>query len=148
MNGSIFDGKAREKLQARLAQLGPASQRHWGQMTLVQAVEHMANQLRIALGQLSRPPQASILHNRLVSLLVIHVLPWALPRAGRLAPFVGSADELSASVSTLADLLSTVAEQGEKASWAPHPAFGALTGRSWGILMYRHTKNPTASPRP
>jgi hypothetical protein len=117
-------------------------------MTLVQAVEHMANQLRIALGQLSRPPQASILRNRLVSLLVIHVLPWALPRAGRLAPFVGSADELSASVSTLADLLSTVAEQGEKASWAPHPAFGALTGRSWGILMYRHTKNPTASPRP
>jgi hypothetical protein len=139
MRRSIFDAEARESIRARLGALGPDSRRRWGRMGLNQAVVHMGAQLGIALGEIVRPPQTSLLGNPLVAYLVIHLLPWATPRpTGESESPSVSSEALAADIKTLVGLIDRVGEKGQKARWAAHPAFGQLSGRSWGVLMYRH----------
>jgi hypothetical protein len=35
-------------------------------------------------------------------------------------------------------IIQEAAGHGENFAWTPHPAFGNLNGRSWGVLMWRH----------
>jgi hypothetical protein len=108
-------------------------------MGLNQAVVHMGAQLGIALGEVVRPPWKGILSNPFVAFLVIRVLPWARPRLiGESESPPVSREALSADIKTLIDLIDRVGEKGENAPWAAHPAFGRLSGQTWGVLMYRH----------
>ena len=43
-----------------------------------------------------------------------------------------------ADVDRLRDLIGRFAARGPNASWPPSRAFGRISGRSWGVLQYKH----------
>jgi hypothetical protein len=135
---SIFDAKARAELRGRLERLSPHSRRRWGVMSAGQAQVHLADQLRIALGRKQIKDHPSPMRLPPVRWLIIHVVPWpkGAPTAPELMnPVTGNWDADHRELLTAID---QVAALGEGHDWAPHPAFGKLSGHSWGVLMWRH----------
>jgi hypothetical protein len=47
--------------------------------------------------------------------------------------------EWEGDVAALRELLDRFATRPAGGTWAPHPAFGPLSGREWGRLCHRHT---------
>jgi hypothetical protein len=41
-------------------------------------------------------------------------------------------------IDTLRALLRTIASKSPTGPWPSHPAFGAIDGPSWGLLIHRH----------
>jgi Protein of unknown function (DUF1569) len=136
---TIFDPDDRAALLGRIERLGPHSPRQWGKMTPAQMQVHIGDGLRIALGTKHCAPKRSPMSLRPVRWLVIHSpIPWpkGAPTAPELLnPATGTWD---ADRTRLVADIKEVASRGQSADWAPHPAFGKLTGHSWGVLMWRH----------
>jgi hypothetical protein len=71
--------------------------------------------------------------------LVVYWLPW--PEGAPTAPELISRVPASwaGEVADVAGLLERVARQPRDLPFAEHPAFGRLSRRAWGVLVYRHT---------
>ena len=135
---TLFDPAAREPIRARIDRLRADRRPLWGKMDAGKMVVHLTAQLRAGLGELKCEPKKTPLNNWLMRRLIIYVLPW--PQGAPTAPeFI--AQPSAAWDDDLAALRSAVdrfAARGEDGPWAPHPAFGPLTGRMWGVLSWRH----------
>jgi hypothetical protein len=138
MRKSIFTPGVRDELARRLDRLGPTSERLWGEMSVGQVLPHLADQLRIALGEIRVDPIPNPYNRGLRRYLAIHVLPW--PKCAQTHPafFTAAPAELAADRAALAALLDEVLKRGPGGEWHPHPMFAHLSGRSWGVLMARH----------
>ncbi|HEY3286323.1 MAG TPA: DUF1569 domain-containing protein [Gemmatimonadaceae bacterium] len=139
MPNSILDPRSRAGLLARIDQLDPATPARWGRFTAPRMVSHLIESVRMALGELPVRRRRSILGNRLVRALVIHVLPFprGAPTAGELlarAPASWASD-----IATLKTLIDRAAAHPPHGVWQPHPVFGILSDDDWGVLIYRHT---------
>jgi Protein of unknown function (DUF1569) len=136
---SIFDSTTRAALLGRIERLSPHSKRQWGQMSAAQMQVHIGDGLRIALGTKHCAPKRGPLRFPPLRWLVIHSpIPW--PQGAPTAPELLNPHtaEWDADRAQLVADIKQVAARGEKANWAEHPAFGKLSGRSWGVLMWRH----------
>ena len=136
---SIFDSKDRAALLGRIERLGPHAKRQWGQMSPAQMQVHIGDGLRIALGTKHCQPKRGPMSLAPVRWLVIHSpIPW--PKGAPTAPELKNpptADWDADRAQLLADI-KLVAARGESFDFTPHPAFGKLSGHSWGVLMWRH----------
>jgi hypothetical protein len=135
---SIWETGARRELQTRFGALKPDARPAWGRMNAPKMVTHVADSLRMALGELACSPKASPLRYTPIKQLVIYVLPWpkGVPTAPELlarAPASWATD-----VADLNGLIERLGSRGPAGPFGVHPAFGRLTGRTWGALMYRH----------
>jgi len=135
---SIWDESARRELQRRFEALTPGARPAWGQMSAPKMITHVADSLRMALGELPCAPKKSPLRYTPIKQLVIYVMPWpkSVPTAPELlsrAPTTWTAD-----VGELMALIERVGSIGPGGAFADHPAFGRLSGRTWGALMHRH----------
>ena len=96
MSATLFNRSTRAKIHARLDRLSPASVPHWGTMPAREMVCHVADHLRVALGDIEARPRglAVRLGNREVEVspgllrfkpgrqLLVHWLPWPRARIG------------------------------------------------------------------
>ena len=73
---SMFDPTIRIRFQQRIATLTPDARRRWGRMTADQMVCHLADQLRVALGEIPTQPIPGLTRYPLVKQFVIDVMPW------------------------------------------------------------------------
>lgn len=135
---TLFDPIDRARLVERIQSLQPEAERRWGTMVLPKAVSHMGDQLAMALGELEVPPIRSVLSFPPLRFLVVHVLP--VPKGVRTAPALLQTDlkELDEARSRLLALVDTFVGNGPTGNWAPHPLFGALSGKDWGVLAAKH----------
>lgn len=135
---TIWNTGERRRLQERLAALTPDAERRWGSMTAPQTVAHLADAARMALGDL--PCQSKTLPIRYPPLkqLIVYWLPF--PKGAPTAPeLIGRAPpSWTTGVSDLTALLDRLARQPSDRNWPEHPAFGRLSRRAWGVLVYRH----------
>lgn len=139
MPGTLFDANDRQRILDRVSTLSPGSTRRWGRMTVSQAVPHMADQLRMALGENPCRSFSGPLRFAPLRWLSIYVAPW--PRGRVKAPrelFSTTPGELEADVRHLKDLVSRFATADPNAKWPDHPLFGPLSGPDWGVLAWRH----------
>ena len=136
---TIFDTDTRVRLLGRIERLSPNTHRQWGKMSPAEMQVHIGDGLRIALGTKHCAPKNGPLKWPPVRWLVIHsLIPWpkGAPTAPELLnPATAAWDADSAQL--LADI-KVITAHGEAHDWAPHPAFGKLSGHSWGVLMWRH----------
>jgi len=110
-------------------------------MTSPQMVCHLNRSLKMALGDLAIPVRKTFLGNRVVRHLVIHRLPF--PKGAPTSPMLQTPAEEAAGrfEADRAEMRELVARFGRcvpEGIWAPHPAFGDLSGRDWGVLVARH----------
>jgi hypothetical protein len=136
---SMFDTATRERFQTRIGALRPDAERQWGRMNASQMVCHLADQLRVALGQIPTRPIRGLLRYPPFKQLVVDVLPWpkgrvqAPPEAFTTAPGVWERD-----VAVLRQLLDQFAAREGQRQWPPHPKFGKMSGGLWSRLTCRH----------
>jgi hypothetical protein len=136
---TVFRAEDRAVLLRRLDALSPRDVARWGRMNAPQMVTHVAEQMRMALGELPVTLRQTPLGRFPVKQLLVYWLPW--PKGVRTSP------ELLARVpaaweadrADVRALLERCGARGRAGPWAVHPAFGPLSGRAWGVLLHRHT---------
>jgi hypothetical protein len=136
---TVFRPECRTALVRRLQALRPDDAARWGRMNAPQMVVHVGEQIRMALGELPTAPMRTPLRYFPIAQLVVYWLPWpkGVPTAPELLVRVPATwnDDLA----TVEALLEKCASRGAPGRWPEHPAFGRLSGRAWGVLLYRHT---------
>jgi len=128
----------RRSLIARMDQVSPPRAPRWGTMNAEQMVKHVTAQMELSLGDLDVKAHSSWLGRWPMSYLLIYWLPWpkGAPTAPELIQFSSAHwDETRAKFKRVFD---GVVAQGPEGDFAPHPLFGKLNSRTWGVLMYRH----------
>jgi hypothetical protein len=136
---SMFNADIRAGFNRRIKNLRPDAQRQWGRMNAPQMVCHLADQLRMALGEIQARSIPGPLRYPLIKQLVIDVLPWPKGRIqGPPEAFTSSPVDWNRDVQTLLRLLEQFGEQGAREKWPPHPNFGRLSGPLWSRLTCRH----------
>lgn len=139
MAKTIFDRETRQELMQRLSALTPASRRRFGKMTVGQMVCHLVDSLQVELGQKPAAYKPSPLALPPLRRLAIYIVPWPKGKA-KTAPemLVTQPGELAADVERLKGLLDEAVARGASGNWATHPAFGKLSGKDYGVLIYKH----------
>ena len=136
---SIWNVSDRREIATRLARLPPDGAGKWGSMTAPQMVAHLGDCLRMALGDL--PCQSKKLPIRYPPLkqVIVYLLPF--PKGAPTAPeLVGRAPgSWTSEVADVTMLMDRLAMRPDEVPLAEHPAFGHLSRRAWGVLVYRHT---------
>jgi hypothetical protein len=139
MARSIFRERDRQAIDQRLAALDPAARPRFGVMTPADMICHMKDAIEVATGAVPCRRRETALSNRLLRWLAIYYMPWpkgkvkTAPEMLRTKPANWDAD-----LQRLREMLSATAARGVSASWAPHPAFGGISGTDYGVLIYRH----------
>ena len=138
MRKTMFDPTARQALQDRLSRLTPDTQALWGKFSAPLMVCHLTEAMRMTYGDLVIPQKKMFVRYPVIKQLFIYVLPMpkGLPTARQLlarAPTVWHGE-----VETLRSLIDRFATMQQDRTWPSHPAFGALTGRAWGALAWKH----------
>ncbi len=135
---SLWEEPARRGLRDRIARLTPAQPARWGRMAAPAMVAHLADSLRMAVGDLHVASKRLPLRYPPLKQLVVHWLP--IPKNVPTAPELiqRPPGDWTSEVSALDALLEQFARRDRGGAWPDHPAFGALTGAQWGVLVYRH----------
>jgi hypothetical protein len=136
---TIWNAPDRRELQERLARLTPDARRRWGSMTAPEAVAHLADATRMALGDLACRSKRLPIRYFPLKQLIVYWLPF--PKGVPTSPELKGRAPLSwpGEVAELSALLDRLGQQPADRDWPEHPAFGRLTRRAWGVLVYRHT---------
>jgi hypothetical protein len=138
MSGTLLYAASRQEIQQRLARLVPDRAPLWGKLNAPRMVVHLADALKMALGDLQVAPKNTPLQLPGLKQLVIYVLPWpkSTPTAPELLARVPAA--WNGEVVALSALIERFSIRTAREPWPLHPAFGSMTGRAWGVLAYRH----------
>ena len=106
-------------------------------MTVQEAVCHMSDQLRVALGDLPTSGEPGRLARTLGKWFVLYV-PLPIPRARiQTVPEMRTTrpGEWSGDLAACAELIQRV---GAGAASGAHPVFGQMRSAEWAILAYKH----------
>lgn len=135
---SLWHPDDRAALQRRFATLTDDHRGRWGRMTCAQMIRHVAWGIQMATGERPIADMRTPLKYFPIKQLILYVLPF--PRSAPTAPalkvgeVLAVADELLGLDAATASFL----QMNRDAPWRPHPAFGAMTGTSWGCMLHKH----------
>jgi hypothetical protein len=139
---SILNPADRVEIVARVERLTPTSERKWGQMNVNQAICHVTDPFREALGERKVKSPIPMLFRRFIKPLMLSEKPW---KQGERT--LRGFDQVKGSGTPPTDferdkrsLINAI----NKFSIYPEPfqihsAAGKLTREEWGQLMWKHT---------
>jgi hypothetical protein len=139
---SIYEADVHQALTRRLAALKLDSLARWGRMSPHQTVCHLADALRLVLGERPTAFRAN-LFLKIVGRVAALSLPVPWPKGVETAPEVdqergGTAPTtFEADLDTLNELIARFVGLSGR-NMASHPIFGTLTRGEWGRWGYRH----------
>ncbi len=133
-----------DDLLRRLGTVRPDSVRRWGRMTVHEMICHVADALRVALGERVTRPHGNALTHALLRWIALD-MPFAWPhgiptrpeldpRRGGTPPGVFAADRAQVEA-----LIQRVRAADAPLGTQPHPVLGALTRAEWLRWAWRHT---------
>lgn len=137
--GSILNESDRAAICSRVRSLSAASTARWGRMSVTEMLEHLRLSALMTVGDLEvasankRGFQVFPLKH-----LILYVLPFpkGAPTAPELHPGAASSfEEERVAVLALLDRMGAGPRDG---SGPPHPLFGPLSWREWGVATYKH----------
>ncbi len=138
---SLWIEPDRSDLLGRFDRLRPDTSARWGKMSAPQMLAHIGDSMRMAIGAVRVEPRRTPLRFTPIKQLVIYGLPSVprnLPTAPELKktpPGVWFEDLRDAK-----ELVrrAVVRYHQPATRWPDHPAFGRLSSRAWGVLLYKH----------
>ena len=135
---SLFNYDDRSNLAERLDNLTEESKPQWGKMNCEQMLAHVADSIRMALGELPVQSKGGPLRFRPLRHAIIYWFPF--PKGAPTAPELleRNAEDCTCEVMDIKSLLERFAARDEIQEWPEHPAFGQLSRKDWGVLGYKH----------
>lgn len=135
---TLFDERARAGIVARVERITADTRPAWGKMNVEMMLAHLVASMRMASGELQVKPKKLAIRVPPLRQLLVYWLPW--PKGTPTAPELLPAERASVENSRreLVQLIQVVGERGSHEQWPPHPAFGNLGRRGWGVLTWRH----------
>ncbi len=135
---SIWNPSDCRELDERVRRLTPEHAARWGRMSAAQMVVHLSSSLRMASGELAVAPKHLPLRYPPLKQLALYWLP--IPKNLPTAPelIARAPGEWSSELRDLCAQLEAVVRRGPGGVAAIHPAFGRMTAKGWGVLVYRH----------
>jgi hypothetical protein len=136
---SLWQEDRRHELITRLERLTPESPARWGKFNATGMLAHVNDGLRMPLGELTPPARKVPIRFFPLKQLIIYVLPF--PKGVPTAPMLLARCDMAVfrdEVQAFSQILERLAARAGATSWPPHPAFGAMSTRAWGVLGYRH----------
>ena len=135
---TLWDATARAELATRLARLDAQSTPRWGKLNCAQMLAHVADGVRMTLGDLKCQPKGGPLRFWPLKQLIIYWLPF--PKGAPTAPelLARPAVSIEQERAALLNLLEQLTARAGQTAWPEHPAFGPLSAQDWGALVYKH----------
>ena len=136
---TIFDSETRDALIARLDRLQPDTSPQWGEMTPHRMVCHLADSIRVGLGEIPAEQKRGHLANPVARWLLAYVIPFPKGKAKTAPEMLTTAPgDWRSDVEAAKDQLRRAADRGPHGEWAPHPAFGGISGSLYGVFIHKH----------
>ena len=136
---SLFEPNARADVIARLDRFTPECERRWGKLSAPQTLAHLADQLRMAFGDIPSLEPRGPFRFWPMNHLIIHVVQWPKGKAkGPPNAFHTPPGQWEADRATVVGLVNRFADASPSAAWPVNAIFGKLSGRDWGVLCYKH----------
>jgi hypothetical protein len=136
---TMWESGRQQEIRDRVARLRPDARGAWGKLSAPGMVCHLADSLKMALGDFPVAPKHFPIRYPPLKQFIIYVAPF--PKSAPTAPEL-LARPPAAWQTDLAELRALVdrfvARGAEATPWPEHPAFGKLSRRAWGVLTYRH----------
>ena len=137
---TLLNDVDRSRLIQRLQRVRPDARPQWGTLDAPRMLCHLADNLRVALGDVPCTPVHTFASRTLVKFLVVNT-GFAPPRGK-----IQTAPEMLASrpatwESDMAACVQLVERVGSGSARAVHPAFGPLSAEEWGRLCWKHTNH-------
>lgn len=135
---SMWESEARDEILARVGKLQPAAPAQWGKMNCSKMLTHVTDGLRMATGELFVAPKNSPLRFTPLKQLIIYWLPF--PKGAPTAPELleRTPGEWERETAQFKEALQRFTACSQKSDWPAHPAFGKLSAKDWGVLIYKH----------
>lgn len=135
---SMWQPEASQELLARLSKLRPDSPTQWGKMDCSRMLTHVTDGVRMAIGELQVASKNSPLKLPPIRHMIIYWFPF--PKGAPTAPELieRSPGDWEREVTQFKDVLAKLASNSERTDWPEHPAFGKLSAKDWGALIYKH----------
>lgn len=137
---NIHDASAYQEIVERIKLLSASHSPRWGKMSLPEMLAHCTVQLKMAVGEVSAPPQGStFLRTALGKWIALGDIPW--PKGAQ------TPNEMNMHRNKVIpldienaknELLTYLKKINDLSSLSPHPFFGALSQTEWGKLIYKH----------
>lgn len=139
MARTLFNTEDLTSLDRRLSALDPAAAPRFGKMTPSQMLCHLKDAVEVAMGLAPSKPRGKGLDNRLLRHFIIYYMPWPKGKIQTSPEMLKTQPaEWLSDLARLRDLLGDAARRGPSGAWSPHPAFGDISGKDYGALLYRH----------
>jgi hypothetical protein len=134
---TLLNKEDRDLILQRLRRVRPDAKPAWGSLSAPQMLCHLADQMRVALGDVQTKPTHTLASRTLVKFLVVNT--GLEPPRGK----IKTAPEMLHSHPTswekdLAACVELAERVGSGAATAIHPAFGPLSPEEWGRLCWKH----------
>jgi Protein of unknown function (DUF1569) len=135
--GTLVNDQDRALILQRLQRVRPDAQPAWGKLDAPRMLCHVADQMRVALGDAPSKPVHSFATRTFLKFLVIHT--GFQPPRGK----IRTAPEMLLSQPTswdadLATCLALAERIARGSAQAVHPMFGPLSPEEWGTLCWKH----------
>jgi hypothetical protein len=137
-----FNATDRTDLLRRLERLTPDAKPQWGRLTPAALVCHLADPVRVALGEKHVKPFNTLLALPGIAHLAVWVFPWpkGAPTPPEFLPGQGMTNptEFERDKRTLVVVLGRFSNVAVGQCLEPSPGFGRLSRAAWGRLVWRH----------
>jgi len=136
---TMWDPASARDIRERVGRLAPERTRQWGRMSVQQMVCHLAESLKMAMGDLQVAPKRLPIRYPPLKQLIVYLAPF--PKNAPTAPeltIAATPRPWADDIAALQQLIDRFAAHPADAKWPDHPAFGRLSRRAWGVLAYRH----------
>ena len=137
---TAWDSSFRESLVDRAKRLTADTKPAWGKMHASGMLAHINDSYRMVLGDLAVKSKNLPIRFTPIKQLIIYVAPF--PKGAPTAPeLIARCDgaNLADEQQAYGELLSRLGAITKATKLQPHPAFGTLTHRAYGVLIARHT---------
>jgi hypothetical protein len=135
---SIWQDQDRQEIHDRVGRVAWDRSAAWGKFTAPKMICHLADSLKMAMGDLPVAPKRLPIRYPPLKQLIIYVAPF--PKGAPTAPelLARAPREWANDVTDVQMLLARAGSARTTDTWPEHPAFGKLSKRAWGVLIYRH----------
>jgi hypothetical protein len=137
---TLWQESSRRELMERARRLTPESRAQWGKLSVDRMLAHCVDAFGMGLGEIATKPRRIPLLGRWpFNVLFIRFvgMPKNAPTAREI--MTRAPASIEEELRALEAALERFASQRDRKEWPSHPAFGKLSGRTWGKLGYVHT---------